>query len=133
MRTILLLFVLTLFNTLSYAQQKVDLSKAPIGNNGLSNTKSNAAILRDATPQSADNKEVDLAEKYKSDNTTVQGTFRTVKQNEPRPNMMNSGTEVLNGSTHQMNIGTGTKANSTTYYDNEGRIRGTNTTISFGK
>lgn len=132
MRTILLLFVFTLLNTLGYAQQKIDLSKAPIGNSGLDNTKSNAAILRDATPQSTDNKEVDLTEKYKSDNT-VQGTFRTVKQNEPRPNMMNSGTEVLNGSTHQMNIGTGTKANSTTYYDNEGRIRGTNTTISFGK
>lgn len=134
MRILVLLFSLIFCGSTSFAQQKIDLSKAPVGTHGLNSTKSNATILSETTPQHNNkNQEVNLSEKYKADGN-IQGTFRTVNQNNQQPSTFNNNTpEVMNGSTQQINLGTGTKANSTTYYDNEGKVRGTNTTIQFGK
>ncbi len=133
MKTVIITTISFFLLNIANGQEKVDLKKVPDNSIGIQTPKSNALILKETQPTKS-TQEVDLSEQYnKPVNTTAPATFRTVKQNETQPNMLQSSPEVLNGTTQQINLGTGTKANSTTYYDNEGKIRGTNTTISFDK
>lgn len=126
MKLLLYIFIMVVVSTTCAAQSdKIDLSKPP-GQAPLLNNKSNATLLRESSkPANQNPADTNLAEKYKAD-PAANGTFRSLgPTTSDQPQMMNA-------TQQQGNIGN-LKTNSATYYDNSGKIRGTSTTIDFGK
>lgn len=132
MKNVLFIAMFAIAPTLIYAQsEKVDLTTTP-NNSGLSK-KSNSEYLREATPQKV--KEEDLSEKYSGEE--IKQTTGTVVQ---QPNMNtgvgttapNSGEpELLKTTTQQQKIGN-LNTTTTTQFDDQGKIRGSSTSIKLG-
>lgn len=116
----------------TYAQHgKIDLSKDPTVQQPPLNNKSDATLLKETsgTDKTADTLNTrQLAEQYSNLNTPNNSTFKGIA---PNPAATPDQPELMNAQQQQGHIGT-QKNNSTTYYDNSGKVRSSNTTIQLG-
>lgn len=124
---------LLLLSHTAFAQSdKIDFSKPP-GQPALTTSgKSNASLLKESSQaQDSSANDTNLAEKYKTEAPITNGTFRTVLPN-TGTGIMQSQPQMMNATYNQSNLGN-MKVNSSTYYDDNGKIRGSSTTIDLGK
>jgi len=133
MEKIILLLAGVFTATISSAQ--VDLSKDP-AKPGSQLPKSNAQLLREATPNNNNNNSnPDLADQYKPDaaNNGTTSTKTLTPATSASPGQLSANPQLMNTTNTQYNLGNGTKANSTIYYDDAGKVRSSGTSIEFGK
>lgn len=112
----------------AYAQSgKIDLSK-PVQQSTVTR-QSDAELLKNAgKSEAATIMDKDLAEKYKTD-VDLNGTYQGVA---PNTSIIQGQPQMMNVQQQQGQIGN-LKTKSATYYDNEGKVRSSGTTIELGK
>lgn len=112
----------------AYAQSgKIDLSQP--AQQSVVTKQSDAELLKNAgKSEAATATDKDLAEKYKTD-VELNGTYQGVA---PNTNIIQGQPQMMNVQQQQGQIGN-LKTKSATYYDNEGKVRSSGTTIELGK
>lgn len=133
MKQILLYAICMFISLYGHAQQgTIDLSKDPAKQNHAL-PKSNAQLLKETSPQTSQ-ESTDLSEQYKPD-AANSGTTNSkgLLMGTGNPGNTPATPQMMNTTNTQYNIGNGTKANSTIYYDDAGKVRSSGTSIQFGK
>lgn len=129
--TVLLIFTATS----SFAQsQKIDLSKDPANPTPVIPPKDNASLLRESNGTNippAEELKDQYSDKDYSTNTTT--TTRTLQPVNAAPALNTTLPVMVNTTNKQTNLGNGVKANTYIYHDQEGKAKGSGTTIEFGK
>lgn len=113
-------------------QGNVDLSKDPSKPQTVK-PKSNAQLLQETAPKPEQTGNNNLSEQYKPD-AAADGTS-TSKGLAPvnnTPGGLPDAPQMMNTTNSQYNLGNGTKANSTIYYDDAGKVKSSGTSIQFG-
>ena len=112
----------------TYAQSaKIDLSQPPV-QQPVVTKQSDAELLKNAgKSEPATPMDKDLAEKYKTD-VELNGTYQGVA---PNTSIIQGQPQMMNVQQQQGQIGN-LKTKSATYYDNEGKVRSSGTTIELG-
>lgn len=133
MKYILLLAIGISLSCAATAQsQKINMTST---SGSMLSPKSNASLLQETHKNTQttnkSTEEEDLAEKYKTDGTNTSGTYRSVLQTKPSYNSPDAQPAMMNATNHQYNLGN-TTGQSTIYTDNQGKIRGANTTFKLG-
>jgi uncharacterized protein YdeI (BOF family) len=133
MKNLILIVAITIFSDAAFAQQKIDLSKDP-SRPATELPKTNAELLKEQAQPTAPSTEADLAEKYKTDATpSGTTTTRTIQAvDAPAPSLAPNPSVIVNKTNQQTNLGNGVKANTYIYHDNEGKAKGSGTSIEFG-
>jgi hypothetical protein len=112
-------------------QVKIDLSNDP-SKHVTTHPKSNAALLKETVEQSIPPNQEDLSKQYKPD--AIGNGNSTSKGMKPAntTGALPEATQMMNTANTQYNLGNGTRANSTIYYDDAGKVRSSGTSIQFG-
>ena len=133
MKGVIIIFIAVFISNVSFAQQKIDLSKDP-AKPAAELPKSNAELLKESSQPTTPTADEDLAEKYKAD-LDGNGTTTTRKMQAvdvPPPTIAPNPSVIVNQTTQQTNLGNGVKSNTYIYQDNEGKVRGSGTSFEFG-
>ena len=115
-----------------YAQQgAVDLSKDPVKPRATL-PKSNAQLLKETGTQPAQSN-TDLSEQYKPDAANSgTSTSKGLAPVTTTPGQLPASPQMMNNTNTQYSLGNGTKANTTIYYDDAGKVQSSGTSIQFG-
>lgn len=131
----IILFALLVSVSTSFAQsQKIDLSKDPANPTPVIPPKDNASLLRESNGTNilpAEELKDQYSDKDYSTNTTT--TTRTLQPVNAAPALNTTLPVMVNTTNKQTNLGNGVKANTYIYHDQEGKAKGSGTTIEFGK
>lgn len=124
---------LLMANAVNAQSGTLDFSNAPGQTSLISTKKSNASLLKESgQPATGSVNDTNLSEKYKVDADNLSnGTFRTVAVPNAGTSIMEEQPQMMNATFNQSQLGN-MKVNSSTYYDDNGRMRGTTTTIDLG-
>lgn len=127
--------ILIFFSSTTFAQsQKIDLSKDPANPAPVIKPKDNATLLKESNStnvQPAEELKDQYSDKDYSTNTTT--TTRTLQPVNAAPALSTTLPVMVNTTNKQTNLGNGVKANTYIYHDEEGKAKGSGTTIEFGK
>ena len=119
----------------TFAQsQKIDLSKDPANPAPVIQPKNNAELLKESNGtnvQPAAELKQQYSDKDYSTNTTT--TSQTLQPVNAAPALNTTLPTMVNTTNKQTNLGNGVKANTYIYHDDEGKAKGSGTTIEFGK
>lgn len=113
-------------------QGNIDLSKDP-SKPKATKPKSNAQLLQETAPKPGQADNNNLSEQYKPDAASDgTSTSKGLAPANNTPGGLPDAPQMMNTTQTQYNLGNGTKANSTIYYDDAGKVKSSGTSIQFG-